>query len=77
MGLPHALDPANGTNVDLMGSAISRKALSASVAASAMHSIVAAGIQAQLLSNWTASPSIGQMELMCVFYFLLSLHSAK
>ncbi|KAJ7848700.1 hypothetical protein B0H14DRAFT_3138174 [Mycena olivaceomarginata] len=64
MGLPHALDPANGTNVDLMGSAISRKALSASVAASAMHSIVAAGIQAQLLSNWTASPSIGQMELI-------------
>ncbi|KAJ7838369.1 hypothetical protein B0H14DRAFT_3870064 [Mycena olivaceomarginata] len=40
------------------------KALSASAAASAMHSIVAAGIQAQLLSNWTASPSIGQMELI-------------
>ncbi|KAJ7802247.1 hypothetical protein B0H14DRAFT_3884687 [Mycena olivaceomarginata] len=29
-----------------------------------MHSIVAAGIQAQLLSNWTASLSIGQMELI-------------
>ncbi|KAJ7869448.1 hypothetical protein B0H14DRAFT_3861173 [Mycena olivaceomarginata] len=40
------------------------KALSASAAASAMHFIVAAGIQAQLLSNWTASPSIGQMELI-------------
>ncbi|KAJ7712166.1 hypothetical protein B0H14DRAFT_3638789 [Mycena olivaceomarginata] len=40
------------------------KTLSASAATSAMHSIVVVGIQAQLLSNWTVLPSIGQMELI-------------
>jgi hypothetical protein len=70
---------------DLMGSSASSwvgaldlaKALSTSAAAAAMDPTVAAGVQAQyaILANWTASPSIGQTELMCVFSFLLSLHS--